>query len=152
MGSIVESICKCGHQQRFALGGGMRNHLTYCKFPCYCEDCSAMFGANLFDCQIECSECGSKNFKPYDHESLRIITPDPKPEPLPLRFKQQTIWEKLLRKTPEVIRDFYYPSKNIFDWNTKKRLGRDLSLTNEKYICPKCKNFTMSFNLVGRWD
>lgn len=152
MGALIEASCKCGHKQGFAVGGGMRNHLTYCNFPCYCDDCGAIFGANLFESDIECSECGSRNFKPYDHISLRILTPDPEPEPLPLRYKQQSFWQKLLRKTPEVIRDFYYPSKNIFDWNTKEKLGRKLALTDEKYFCPKCKNFTMTFHRAGCWD
>ena len=48
MGSLATAKCECGFTKRFLLGGGMSNHLTYCGFPCYCQDCKSIFEANLF--------------------------------------------------------------------------------------------------------
>ena len=45
MGSLISAKCKCGYDRRMALGGGMRNHLTYCAFPCYCQDCKSLYVA-----------------------------------------------------------------------------------------------------------
>ena len=48
MGAIVLANCKCGFERRMSLVGGMRNHLTYYAFPCYCQDCKSLFVADFF--------------------------------------------------------------------------------------------------------
>lgn len=40
----------------------------------------------------------------------------------------------------------------IASWNTHKRLGRDLKLTDGTYLCPVCGQKTLRFYPVGMWD
>ena len=72
MGPLISAKCKCGYERRMALGGGMRNHLTYCAFPCYCQDCKSLYVADLFSNDTSCEECGSQNTVPYDDNSMRL--------------------------------------------------------------------------------
>jgi RNA polymerase subunit RPABC4/transcription elongation factor Spt4 len=39
----------------------------------------------------------------------------------------------------------------IFSWNYEK-IGRKLVLTDGKYLCPSCGQFSLSFVNVGNWD
>ena len=137
MGTIIESKCNCGHEKRFAVGGGRMDYYTNCGFPCYCYDCKKMFSANLFDKKSTCTNCGSKNFKPYDHKALKLMG---------------SLWKRWFWYLTNVIKGAFYKPKNIFDWNTKEKLGRQIVLTDEEYFCPKCKRFTMKFEFVGSWD
>jgi len=43
-------------------------------------------------------------------------------------------------------------SKPVFDWNVQDEIGKYLELTDGKYLCPKCSQYTMSFRHVGCWD
>ena len=41
----------------------------------------------------------------------------------------------------------------IAQWNVKEQLGRELLLTDGKYLCPKCHQMTLQFRDSGvRWD
>jgi hypothetical protein len=151
MGAIVLANCKCGFERRMALGGGMRNYLTYCAFPCYCKDCESMYVSDLFGEDSSCSECGSQNVLPYDEKSMRIIVL-PRSVRKVVKYMKQNFWEKLLRREPTEIIRYVSTNINVFDWNTMDELGRDLILTDEKYLCPSCKNFSMIFSPAGRWD
>lgn len=45
------------------------------------------------------------------------------------------------------------PGGNVIaSWNTVKRLGRALNLTDGAYLCPKCGKFSLRFAPVGLWD
>ena len=152
MGSMAEARCDCGFEKRLSLGGGMHNFLTNCSFPCYCSDCKSMFSANLYSESLVCAKCSSQNVLAYDDDSLRIKTPDLEPELLPIRYRAQTLWEKILRRKPEMIQEYYQPTKNIFDWNSSDILDRNPALTYEDYFCPSCEKFSMKFYIVGCWD
>jgi hypothetical protein len=39
----------------------------------------------------------------------------------------------------------------IFSWNFEA-VGRELVLTDGRYLCPHCHKFAMSFRNVGDWD
>ncbi|MCB2189302.1 MAG: hypothetical protein KQJ78_23030 [Deltaproteobacteria bacterium] len=43
-------------------------------------------------------------------------------------------------------------AKVITSWNTQKRLGRSLVLTDGDYLCPNCGKFTLHFQQVGLYD
>lgn len=151
MGSIVLSRCFCGFEKRIALGGGLKNHTTYCAFPCYCNDCNSMFVANLFSGDINCSECGRYNTLPYDDDSMRV-----KVKPINLRpsitFVNQTFWEKLLLRKPKKIVRWINCDSHVFSSKTDSKLGRNLCLTDENYLCPSCQMFTLKFYSIGCWD
>lgn len=41
----------------------------------------------------------------------------------------------------------------VVSWNVSDRLGRTLQLTGDKYLCPLCKRFTLTFEDGGlMWD
>jgi len=42
--------------------------------------------------------------------------------------------------------------KVIASWNTAARLGRALQLTDGTYLCPACRDFSLTFAMVGYWD
>lgn len=151
MGSLISAKCKCGYERRMALGGGMRNHLTYCAFPCYCQDCNSLYVADLFSDDTSCEECGSQNTVPYDDNSMRFIVV-PRTLKKVVRYMQQSFWDKLLKREPEEIVSYVSTDINVFDWHTHSRLGRDLFLTGEDYLCPKCQKFSLRFFSVGCWD
>jgi Zn finger protein HypA/HybF involved in hydrogenase expression len=151
MGAIVLANCKCGFERRMSLGGGMRNHLTYCAFPCYCQDCKSLFVADFFSDDSNCKECGSDNILPYDDNEMRIKVKPILVRPV-IRYVQQTFWEKLLGRKQEKIITCVNSGANVFDWNTNYKIGRDLSLTDEDYFCPKCHNYTLKFYRIGCWD
>ena len=151
MGALISAKCGCGFEKRMALGGGMRNHLTYCAFPCYCQDCKSMYVADLFSDDTSCTECGSQNILPYDDKSMRKIVL-PRPVRRVMRYVRQTLWEKLLRRKPDEMDSYASSDINVFDWHTGSRLGRDLYLTDEGYLCPKCQNFSLRFYSTGCWD
>lgn len=44
-------------------------------------------------------------------------------------------------------------NKVVTSWNVSDRLGRILQLTDDKYLCPSCKQFTLKFEEGGlMWD
>ena len=41
----------------------------------------------------------------------------------------------------------------VISWNVSDSLGRILQLTSDNYLCPSCKQFTLTFEDWGlRWD
>jgi hypothetical protein len=42
--------------------------------------------------------------------------------------------------------------QKVFDWRLEREIGRDPELTDGEYMCPKCGQFTMTFEDVGCWD
>ena len=40
----------------------------------------------------------------------------------------------------------------IFSWDIKDKIGRELKLTDGKYICPSCGKFNLTFLEIGNWD
>ncbi len=42
--------------------------------------------------------------------------------------------------------------KEVFRWATEHEIGRNLTLTDGEYLCPKCGRFTLSFTMSGYWD
>lgn len=70
MGSFVRATCECGYEHEFAIGGGMRDFLEVCLFPCLCRDCKRIVQVNLLDTPLSCSNCRSHNVVPYDHDEL----------------------------------------------------------------------------------
>jgi len=151
VGSLISAECECGFERSMALGGGMRNHLTYCAFPCYCRDCNSLYEANLLSDDTSCTECGSQNILPYDDKSMRKIVL-PRPVRRVVKYVRQTLWEKLLRREQEEIVTYVSADITVFDWHGGSSLGRDLELTNEGYLCPSCRSFTLKFYERGCWD
>lgn len=151
MGSLITAKCECGFDKRMALGGGMRNHLTYCAFPCYCKDCKSLYLADLFSNNASCTKCESKNTLPYDDNRMRIKVKAINVRPI-TRYVQQSFWEKLILRKPKKIVKCVNSDSNVFDWNTEYKIGRDISLTDEQYLCPSCQNFKLKFYADGLWD
>ena len=129
----------------------MHSHLTYCAFPCYCQDCKSLYVADLYSDDTSCTECGSQNILPFDDDSMRIKVKPILVRPV-IRYLQQTFWEKLLGRNPEKIVRCVSTGTNVFDWNVNYKIGRDLCLTDEDYLCPKCQNFSLRFYSTGCWD
>ena len=119
MGSSVLGYCNCGYETgEILIGGGMRNHETYCGFPHYCLDCKHLFTGNIFDQSVSCPKCKSKNVVSYDDR-----------------------------------RACQYMEYSIVDWNVKRRLGRELLLSAENNICPKCGEYALFFRTgMTNWD
>jgi hypothetical protein len=42
--------------------------------------------------------------------------------------------------------------KIVFSWNVEDEIGRELELTDGKYICPGCGKFSLRFLNIGDWD
>ncbi len=42
--------------------------------------------------------------------------------------------------------------KVVFTWDMQEKLGRELILTDSKYLCPNCGQFLLSFLDIGVWD
>lgn len=136
-----------GSKKILKLGGGKRSHSTHCHFPCYCNDCSAMFNANLLSNDISCYGCGSQKILPYDDKSMRITV-----RPI-IRYLKTLSVRLIKRRSIKGISHLdAISTHNVFSWNVKPRLGRNLCLTNEDYFCPKCQDFSLGFSLVGLWD
>ena len=41
---------------------------------------------------------------------------------------------------------------NVFSWNVRDKIDKELVLTDGNYICPACRKFTLKFFDVGCWD
>lgn len=150
MGSIIRAKCPCGLSQKVLFGGGLGSHLVFCAFPCYCQDCHWLFEGNLFDERVRFTMCDSERYLPYDDERLRIV--ELHPEPPPPEYKKQTLWERLTKRELELIERYWVQENAIASWNTKDRLGRVLVLTDEKYLCPHCQEFQLTFEQAGCFD
>ena len=70
MGSAVRATCKCGYDETFMIGGGMRDFTTVCWFPALCRACSRIVPVNLLSNRPKCPECGSVRIAPYDQDEL----------------------------------------------------------------------------------
>jgi Zn finger protein HypA/HybF involved in hydrogenase expression len=124
MGSEVNATCKCGLNTIIRIGGGSGGvSATVCYFPCLCANCYNLVQASLIGASPQCPECQSTKLIPYDDPSL------------------------VLSAGKSVV--------NVWNmWNSV--IGepvRKLELTDGKYKCPKCGNFTLFFASTGtRWD
>ena len=70
MGSQVRAKCQCGLDKSISIGGGMRNFMTTCYFPCLCEHCNFVVVGNLLAPIQECPECKSQKMIPYSDPAL----------------------------------------------------------------------------------
>jgi len=70
MGSQVTATCQCGMDTSIMIGGGMRNFMTTCYFPCLCEHCRTVVQVNLLAKQKRCPQCKTTNVIPYDDPTL----------------------------------------------------------------------------------
>lgn len=70
MGLQVTATCQCGVDTRIMIGGGMRNFMTTCYFPCLCEHCGAVVQVNLLAEQKRCPRCKTTKIIPYDDPAL----------------------------------------------------------------------------------
>ena len=44
-------------------------------------------------------------------------------------------------------------TSKVMGWNMKEKLGREVSLTDANYFCPKCNNMSLLFRDTSlRWD
>ena len=70
MGTQVTATCQCGVDTIIMIGGGMRNFMTTCYFPCLCEHCRTVVQVNLLAKQKRCPRCKTPNVIPYDDPTL----------------------------------------------------------------------------------
>jgi Zn finger protein HypA/HybF involved in hydrogenase expression len=70
MGTQVTATCQCGVDTIIMIGGGMRNFMTTCYFPCLCEHCRTVVQVNLLAKQKRCPQCKTTNVIPYDDPTL----------------------------------------------------------------------------------
>ncbi|MFC2172120.1 hypothetical protein ACFLU6_05750 [Acidobacteriota bacterium] len=40
----------------------------------------------------------------------------------------------------------------VFSWNVQEELGGELILTDGRYLCPNCGEFSLCFQEAGCWD
>ena len=111
MGSSTVGKCDCGFEtEELLLGGGMMNFDTVCLFPHYCQNCTSLFNENIYNKDLICPKCKSKNVISYDDKRACSFMKD-----------------------------------EVFSWNTQSNLGRDLKLSADNNLCPKCGSFTLNF-------
>ena len=149
MGSLAIAKCQCGLETNCSLGGGLRDHLVRCNFPCYCPDCKSLYTGNLFNKPETCAQCRRHNGIAYDDPMLRGLPPEQEP---PVTYEKQSLLDKLLRKEPKPIPYCRNKEKDIFNWSTEHQLGREIYLTYESYLCPSCQKLTLHFDFVGVFD
>ena len=124
MGTMVEARCECGYSSgTMTLGGGRNDHLRRCGFPCFCKACKNIFNGNLFASKVFCSQCDTSSYVTYDDPSL------------------------VLAREPTDCLD-----QEIFSWNTRERIGRDVTLNSDKYFCPSCELFELRFVVVALYS
>ena len=70
MGTQVTATCQCGVDTIIMIGGGMRNFMTTCYFPCLCEHCRTVVQVNLLAKQKRCPQCKTTKVIPYDDPTL----------------------------------------------------------------------------------
>jgi len=116
MGGIVKAFCPCGYEKNMRLGGSISNFKSYCNFPFYCRDCSALVEINILEQNTKCPQCSHVNILAYDEKCLCI-----------------------------------HSGIEIFSWKFKV-VGRELILTDGRYLCPCCSKFAMSFKNIGAWE
>lgn len=73
MGSLVVARCECGLVTEFGVGGGRRNYLTTCYFPCRCSACRAVVQVNLPAKPPMCPQCKSTDVIPFDQPELVAV-------------------------------------------------------------------------------
>ena len=143
MGYLAIAQCKCGYEKYIGLGGGRSNHLQHCGFPCYCDSCEELFTGNLYDEQLSCKSCGGRHIRSYDHHHFQLHGKDAE-KPCTTNWFQQ-LRNRLFKREPAKDDEL---DKHIFKWSTTARLGRDLKLTSNNYLCPSCKEYGLSFDIV----
>ena len=140
MGSIVMARCDaCDYKKTLMLGGGMQNFQSVADWPVWCLECGKLSVANHLEPPLSCSECGCKSVnRPEDpqvgpSEGQTIATWSLSGERS--RPIEQNWVERLLRRPVK------YETKST-----------ELVLTNGSYRCPKCKEPSLRFHLMGHFD
>jgi len=150
LGSILQAKCSCGFDSgELCLGGGRLTFETNCAFPCNCSSCGHLSTPNLFESDNVCGECGKPGSTPYDDDVM--VHPDSRVVEQPIG-PVMTAVNKVLSVIPFRAAKAPEYDNSIFSWNAKGQLGRDLTLTENKYFCPQCKNYSLTFECVGMWD
>ena len=138
MGNVVEAKCTCGYTPgKLFLGGGQSNFKTDCSFPNLCLECKNLFIGNMKVPFVVCSQCDSSSVLPYDDPSLIHNTG---------LSEDSWVFSQELYSLVPVARFLFFKRK------PKWEVTRKLMLTNEKYLCPKCDNFELTFKFFGLWD
>lgn len=71
MGTSTNAHCdNCGYAVFLILGGGIRNHTTYCAWPVTCESCKGVTIANFNRLPLKCLDCGSIYIFSFDEPTF----------------------------------------------------------------------------------
>ncbi len=141
MGQIFTASCDCGYtKDDIYVGGGMLNFKTYNPFPHYCPKCKIIFEGNLRSEEpICCDECGSDDVLSYFDKEIC------KPKAV-----QQTDTESndnsLLRRILKVFRWPKHIETSRPDYESM------CSLERNKFLCPACGEFSLSFERIAFSD
>ena len=155
MGQLGSAYCKCGYGLRITLGGGRSNHLTFAGYPHLCKSCNSVFTGNLFEDASSCEHCESSDTSSYEDAALweprdtsdrtqvfdwsMYIGPAPPPEPPPEPQKGllRKLWRALSESKVEPM---------------PRSTRREVVLHRGGYLCPKCNDFSMSFESFGHFS
>ena len=141
MGKIFTASCDCGYtKDDIYVGGGMLNFKTYDPFPHYCPKCKIIFEGNLCSKEpICCDECGSDDVLSYFDEKICM------PEVV------QKIDIESNRSSPlQRILKMFRKSKRI---EIRKPVYESIcELEINKFLCPACGEFSLSFECDVFYD
>ena len=147
MGQRGSAACKCGYGESVTLGGGRSNHLWFAGYPYICRSCSAVFTGNLYEEASSCRHCESSDTSSYEDAALweprdaadhaeafewGIHIDQPLPEPPKGLLRK--LWRKL-RGEPK-----------------RRSVRREIVLYSGGYRCPKCDEFSLSFQASSFFD
>ena len=124
MGSMLQSVCKCGFESNcLSVEGRMMDFNEKCWTPCYCDECELVMTINILTKEgkkgwYRCPKC-KKRVKYYGE------------------IGEETFEDNGVNY--------------IFDWGIGG-MEKRYFLKEQSYHCPKCKEENLHIYSVGNWD
>lgn len=154
MGQIFTASCDCGYtKDDIYVGGGMLNFQTYDPFPHYCPKCKIIFEGNLRGEEpICCDECGSGDV--FSYFDKKICKPVAEQQTNTKSNSSNSIIDRTLR----VLQKVFQCCKGIEETKVeddilpKHNHMSSSSLEKNKFLCPACGNFSLSFESHISYD
>ena len=123
MGSIIQAECECGFKsKKIYAGGGFKDSEDVLLAPALCTNCCTFTVRNYFSRYNYCSKCKSR------------VT----------FYNSDKLWKE--KDAPQDEFD------SVFWWNIEQRNNAAFILPDILYLCPKCREFKMSFFSCGLYD
>ena len=143
MGQLISGNCPCGYGERVNLGAGMSNFRDSCLYPYKCKSCKSIFSGDLFKETSTCRHCASADTSCYEDPDLRTESDDSVDEVI-------ASWRLGPTQPPKGLKQklLHYLDRQASYY----KRSREVVIHRDGYLCPKCDEFSLSFESYAFFD